>query len=113
MNERRDLWFIADALLVFVPFSLVGAIFGDAIRRDVLTRRQRGIAGLFTCTLSTAMPDANYVVEFTCAAPSGGVNRYGGEDMTSARTTTVFHLYVNGDGAGAQDPANLNIRVYA
>ena len=51
MNERRDLWFIADALLVFVPFSLVGAIFGDAIRRDVLTRRQRGIAGLFCLIL--------------------------------------------------------------
>lgn len=73
----------------------------------------RDSQGLFTCTLSTAMPDANYVVEFTCGAPSGGVNRYGGEDLTSARSTTVFHLYVNGDGAGAQDPANLNIRVYA
>jgi hypothetical protein len=51
MSERRDLWFIADALLVFVPFSLVGAVFGDAIRRDVLTRRQRGIAGLFCLIL--------------------------------------------------------------
>jgi len=51
MNERRDLWFIADALLVFIPFSLVGAVFGDAIRRDVLTRRQRGIAGLFCLVL--------------------------------------------------------------
>jgi hypothetical protein len=51
MSERRDLWFIADALLVFIPFSLVGAVFGDAIRRDVLTRRQRGIAGLFCLVL--------------------------------------------------------------
>jgi len=51
MSERRDLWFVVDALLVFIPFSLVGAVFGDAIRRDVLTRRQRGIAGLFCIVL--------------------------------------------------------------
>ena len=51
MRERRDLWFVMDALLVFVPFSLVGAVFGDAIRKDVLTRRQRGIAGLFCIVL--------------------------------------------------------------
>lgn len=51
MSERRDLWFIMDALLVFVPFSLVGAVFGDAIRKDVLTRRQRGVAALFCLVL--------------------------------------------------------------
>lgn len=51
MSERRNLWFVMDALLVFVPFSLVGAIFGDAIRKDVLTRRQRGVAGLFCIVL--------------------------------------------------------------
>ena len=74
----------------------------------------RDSTGLFTCTLSTAMPDTNYVVEFTCGSTSGlTLNRYCGEDLSTARTTTVFHLYVNGDGAGAQDPANLNIRVYA
>lgn len=74
----------------------------------------RDSTGLFTCTMSTAMPDTNYVVEFTIGSTSGlTLNRYGGEDLSSARTTTVFHLYVSGDGAGAQDPANLNIRVYA
>jgi hypothetical protein len=73
----------------------------------------RDSTGLFTCTLSTAMPDTNYVVEFTWGAPSGGTNLYGGEDLTSARSTTVFHLYVGGDNIGQQDPANLNIRVFA
>jgi hypothetical protein len=74
----------------------------------------RDSTGLFTCTLSTAMPDTNYVVEFTIGSTSGiTLNRYGGEDLSTARTTTVFHLYVNGDGAGSQDPASLNIRVYA
>jgi hypothetical protein len=51
MGERRDLWFIMDALLVFVPFSIIGAIFGDTIRKDVLTRRQRGVAALFCLVL--------------------------------------------------------------
>jgi hypothetical protein len=48
MGERRDLWFILDALWVFLPFSLIGAVFGDSIRKDVLTRRQRAVAGLFS-----------------------------------------------------------------
>ena len=74
----------------------------------------RDAQGLLTCTLSTAMPDTNYVVEFTCGSTSGiTLNRYCGEDLSTARSTTVFHLYVNGDNAGQQDPANLNIRVYA
>lgn len=74
----------------------------------------RDSQGMFTCTLSTAMPDTNYVVEFTCGSTSGiTLNRYCGEDLSTARSTTVFHLYVNGDNAGQQDPANLNIRVYA
>lgn len=48
MNDRRDLWLIVSDLFVFVPFSLVGAIFGDTMRKDALTRRQRGAAGLFS-----------------------------------------------------------------
>jgi hypothetical protein len=53
-------------------------------------------------------------VEFTAGSTTAlTLNRYCGEDLTTPRTTTVFHLYVNGDSAGAQDPANLNIRVYA
>lgn len=55
MPERRNLWLILDALLVFVPFSLIGAVFGDAIRKDVLTRRQRGAAGLFCLVLGPLM----------------------------------------------------------
>jgi hypothetical protein len=74
----------------------------------------RDSAGLYTCTLSTAMPDANYVVEATCASTTAlTLNRYCGEDQTTARTTTVFHLYVNGDNTSSQDPSALNIRVYA
>lgn len=74
----------------------------------------RDSTGLFTCTLSTAMPDANYVVEFTCGSTTAlTLNRYCGEDLTSARSTTVFHLYVGGDNVGQQDPASLNIRVFA
>lgn len=48
MNDRRDLWGILEALLIFAPFSLIGAIFGDTIRKDVLTRRQRAAAALFS-----------------------------------------------------------------
>lgn len=48
MNERRDLWAVGEALLIFAPFSLIGAFFGDAIRKDVLTRRQRAAASLFS-----------------------------------------------------------------
>lgn len=74
----------------------------------------RNSAGLFTCTLSTAMPDTNYIVEVACGSTSGlTLNRYCGEDLSSARSTTVFHLYVGADNAGQSDPANLNIRVYA
>lgn len=36
-----------DALWWLVPFSLVGALFGDTIRKDVLTRHQRIAAGAF------------------------------------------------------------------
>jgi hypothetical protein len=74
----------------------------------------RDSTGLFTCTLSTAMPDTNYVVEFTCGSTTAlTLNRYCGEDLTTPRTSTVFHLYVSSDNTGFQDPANLNIRVYA
>jgi len=48
MNDRRDLWAIAEALLIFAPFSVVGAFFGDSIRKDVLTRRQRMAASAFS-----------------------------------------------------------------
>ncbi|WP_422036529.1 hypothetical protein [Reyranella sp.] len=48
MNDRRDLWAIVESLLIFAPFSLVGAFFGDAIRKDVLTPRQRAAASLFS-----------------------------------------------------------------
>lgn len=74
----------------------------------------RDAQGLFTCTLSTAMPDTNYVVEFTCGSTTAlTLNRYCGEDLTTPRTSTVFHLYVGGDNTGFQDPANLSIRVFA
>ena len=40
-----------DLFLVFVPFSLLGAIFGDSIRKDALTKPQRVSAGLFSLAL--------------------------------------------------------------
>jgi hypothetical protein len=55
MNDRRDLWAVAEALLIFVPFSLVGAIFGDTIRKDVLTRRQRMVAAAFSWTMGPVL----------------------------------------------------------
>jgi len=39
---------ILDSLAWAVPFSLVGAVFGDAIRKDALTTRQRVAVGLFS-----------------------------------------------------------------
>lgn len=55
MNDRRDLWAIAEALLVYAPFSLIGAVFGDTIRKDVLTVRQRVAATLFSWTLGPVL----------------------------------------------------------
>lgn len=55
MNDRRDLWAIVEALLIFVPFSLIGAIFGDTIRKDILTRRQRMVAALFSWTMGPVL----------------------------------------------------------
>lgn len=39
---------ILDSLAWAVPFSLVGAVFGDAIRKDALTPRQRIAVGMFS-----------------------------------------------------------------
>ena len=55
MNDRRDLWAIAEALLIFAPFSLVGAFFGDSIRKDVLTRRQRMAASAFSWVMGPVL----------------------------------------------------------
>ena len=41
MSEKRDLWVILDVLWPLVPPSLLGAFMGDALRKDVLTGRQR------------------------------------------------------------------------
>lgn len=41
-----DKWL--DLFLPLVPFSIAGAVFGDSIRKDVLTKRQRVAAGLFS-----------------------------------------------------------------
>jgi hypothetical protein len=55
MNDRRDLWAIAEALLIFAPFSVVGAFFGDSIRKDVLTRRQRMAASAFSWVMGPVL----------------------------------------------------------
>ena len=68
-------------------------------------------AGKFTCTMSPAMPDANYRVLFT--AGSTTTNQYCGEDDSSfARNTTTFRLYVGADNGGSTDPSSLNIEVF-
>ena len=48
-----------DLFVLFVPFSLLGAIFGDSIRKDALTRPQRISAGLFSLVVG---PVAGLVV---------------------------------------------------
>ena len=45
MNKLQAL---LDSLAWAVPFSVVGAVFGDAIRKDALTPRQRIAVGLFS-----------------------------------------------------------------
>lgn len=55
MSDRRDLWAIAEALLIFAPFSVVGAFFGDSIRKDVLTRRQRMAASAFSWVMGPVL----------------------------------------------------------
>lgn len=45
MNKLNAL---IDSLAWAVPFSIIGAIFGDAIRKDALTPRQRVSVGLFS-----------------------------------------------------------------
>ena len=39
---------LLDSLAWAVPFSIIGAVFGDAIRKDALTHRQRIAVGLFS-----------------------------------------------------------------
>ena len=58
MSDRRDLWVIAEALLIFAPFSLIGAFFGDSIRKDVLTRRQRMAASAFAWVMGPVLDAA-------------------------------------------------------
>ncbi|WP_299109781.1 hypothetical protein [uncultured Bradyrhizobium sp.] len=52
MNERIGA--LVDALWFLIPFSFVGAFFGDSFRRDVLTSRQRVSAGLFALFIGPA-----------------------------------------------------------
>lgn len=52
MKERIDA--LVDALWFLIPFSFVGAFFGDSFRRDVLTSRQRVAAGLFALFVGPA-----------------------------------------------------------
>lgn len=51
MNDRRDLWAIAEALLIYAPFSLVSAFFGDSTWKDVPTPKQRVAPVLFSWTI--------------------------------------------------------------
>lgn len=51
MSDKRDLWVILDVLWPLVPPSIVGAFFGDTLRKDVLTARQRIAAFLAMAVL--------------------------------------------------------------
>jgi hypothetical protein len=42
---------LIDSLAWAVPFSIVGAVFGDAIRKDALSPRQRVSVGVFSFVL--------------------------------------------------------------
>ena len=44
-----------DVLAPFIPFSLVGALFGDAFRKDILSPRQRVVAALTMLFLGPAL----------------------------------------------------------
>ena len=46
---------LVDSLAWAVPFSVIGALFGDAIRKDVLTPRQRFAVGLFSFVMGPLM----------------------------------------------------------
>ncbi len=117
----RCLWYQRASGAAVLPLQQYAQAYATISGSTLTVQKQTGFTsivrdgtGLYTCTLSTAMPDANYVVEFTCASNSSqGRNRYCGEDQTTARSTTVFHLYVSQDNGGLQDPVGLNIRVYA
>jgi hypothetical protein len=71
--------------------------------------------GKYECTLSTPMPDLNYVILFT-AGSDPGVGSNGPiafEVANVLRTTTVFHLGTLGDNASYQDCDRLSIKVFA
>ena len=52
MNKLQAL---LDSLAWAVPFSVVGAVFGDAIRKDALTPRQRIAVGLLSFVMGPLM----------------------------------------------------------
>lgn len=76
----------------------------------------RDSQGLYTCTLSSAMPDANYRVMVTGAIDVSGGTPNGllaAENNHTARSTTVFQLVFGLDSSGLVDPNAINIEVFA
>lgn len=76
----------------------------------------RDAQGLFTCTLSSAMPDANYRVMITAAIDVSGGTPNGllsAENNHTARSTTVFQMVFGLDSSGLVDPNAINIEVFA
>ena len=57
MNKLNAL---VDSLAWAVPFSLIGAVFGDSIRKDALTPRQRVTVGLFSFVIGPLSGAAAY-----------------------------------------------------
>lgn len=85
-------------------------------KNSALTVARTG-AGLFTCTLSPAMPDAFYrVCATTGMTLSGGAGQApsAAEDTAAgARSTTTFYLITRDDSIGTQDPDAISIEVFA
>lgn len=86
-------------------------------KQSGFTSISRSAQGKFTCTMSTAMPDANYRVLAMAAVNNTGSGLNGAmvsEDSgATARSTTVFYLIVGQDNSGLQDPDALSIEVLA
>lgn len=98
------------------------AYFYGTFSAGVLTSRKasgmtvaRTSNGKMTCTLTTAFPDAFYIVNATSASTlNGGVGQgeWVSEDSAAgARSTTTFYLRCRGDNIDVQDPDAINIEV--
>ena len=74
-----------------------------------VTSITRNSAGVYVVTLSTAMPDTNYVVVSNCRNTL--VATYTIEEA-EARTTTTFRLFTKQEAGGSVDCAYVSFAVF-